>query len=81
MTTTLQKWGNSQGIRLPKKALEELHLEVGDRVEVAQEGDRLVIIPIRQTKKYDIHELVAQIPEDYEPVEVDFAPSVGAEAW
>ncbi len=81
MTTTLQKWGNSQGVRLPKKALKELHLEVGDRVEVAQEGDRLVIVPIRQMKKYDIYKLVAQIPEDYEPVEADFGPPAGAEAW
>lgn len=81
MTAVLQKWGNSQGVRLPKKTLDDLHLKVGDRVEITEEGDRLVITPVREKKKYNIAELVAKIPADYQAVEEDFGPAVGAEAW
>jgi len=41
----INKLGNSQGIRIPKKYLEQLGLKVGDRVEIKVEGDKLVIIP------------------------------------
>jgi len=34
MTTTLQAWGNSQGVRLPKSLLASLDLKSGDAVEI-----------------------------------------------
>nr|WP_319472947.1 hypothetical protein [uncultured Sphaerochaeta sp.] len=48
MKTTIQKWGNSSGIRLPKPLLQELHLDNGTRgrwrsmvsnVYIPEEGD------------------------------------------
>ena len=33
-TTKLNKWGNSQGVILPKKVCESAGFQVGDRVEV-----------------------------------------------
>jgi hypothetical protein len=30
---------------------------------------------------YDLAKLVAQIPKDYKPAEVDFGPPAGKEAW
>jgi len=43
LTTTIQKWGNSQGIRLPKAILETLSLQDDDRVEIAVENDSIII--------------------------------------
>ena len=33
-TSTLTKWGNSQGIILPKTVCDELQLKVGDKLEL-----------------------------------------------
>lgn len=37
----IQKWGNSQGIRLPKKILEMLDLKVNDTILIEEEDDCL----------------------------------------
>ena len=34
MVTKIQKWGNSQGLRLAKQVLEDAHISVGDDVDV-----------------------------------------------
>ncbi len=47
----ITKWGNSQGIRIPKKYLEQLGLKVGDKVELKVENGKLVIIPMKQKRK------------------------------
>ncbi|MFZ7988393.1 AbrB/MazE/SpoVT family DNA-binding domain-containing protein [Fusobacterium watanabei] len=31
----VQKWGNSQGIRLPKKILKDLGIGVNDKIEIS----------------------------------------------
>ncbi len=82
MLTKIQKWGNSQGLRLAKNVLEDARLEVGDEVEVAIRDDIIVIAPIRKIRgRYRLEDLVAQIPEDYHAREVDWGVPVGKEAW
>ena len=43
MYTTIQRWGNSQGLRIPKALLEALGLRENDRVELAQTADAITI--------------------------------------
>lgn len=43
MYATIQKWGNSQGIRIPKSLLEALGIRENDRVELLQERDAITI--------------------------------------
>jgi antitoxin component of MazEF toxin-antitoxin module len=47
MPVTLQKWGNSVGVRIPKPMLEQVGLKEGAQVDVQVdvqvEGDDLVI--------------------------------------
>lgn len=76
----INKWGNSQGIRIPKKYLEQLGLKVGDKVEIKVEGDKLVIIPVksRRKPKLDIHQL---FKEEYEENEEYNWGKVGKEIW
>lgn len=33
-TTTIGKWGNSMGIRIPQEFLESVHLKLGAKVEI-----------------------------------------------
>ena len=38
MTVTIQKWGNSQGIRIPKYILDELTWSENETVDLTVEG-------------------------------------------
>lgn len=81
MTAVLQKWGNSQGVRLPKKTIDDLALKIGDTVEIIEGEGRLVLMPIRKKRKHDINELVRKIPADYEQSEDGFGTPRGMEEW
>ena len=82
MKTTIQKWGNSQGLRLSKELLADVQFEVGDSVEVAARDSSLVITRFRGDRgKTDLAELVSRIPKGYKPEAVDWGSPVGREAW
>ncbi|MDP1605394.1 MAG: AbrB/MazE/SpoVT family DNA-binding domain-containing protein [Rhodocyclaceae bacterium] len=51
METKIVVIGNSQGIRLPKRLLEECHLRVNQAVRVDVDVDRLVISPARKPRE------------------------------
>lgn len=82
MITKIQKWGNSQGLRLPKQVLEEARLAVGDGVEVAARDGVIVIAPTKRIRgKLDLKALVARIPKDYKPEAMNWGTPVGREVW
>lgn len=82
MHTKIQKWGNSQGLRLAKNVLEDVRLGVGDEVDVVVRDGIIVVAPIRKIRgRYRLEDLVAEIPEDYHASEVDWGKPVGKEAW
>lgn len=81
MTATISKWGNSQGLRLPKDIVNNLHLMVGDVVNIFVENDKVIIEPIRKEKViFDINELVSKIPKNYQTSE-EIVSYVGKEEW
>lgn len=43
MEARLQKWGNSDGIRIPSSFLKSLNLKTNDKVELIQEKDKIII--------------------------------------
>ena len=60
MVTEIQKWGNGQGVHIPKALLEQLSLTIGDDVEIVIENGRIILEPARKTgQKYTIEKLVA----------------------
>ena len=82
MVTKVQKWGNSQGLRLAKHVLEEAHISVGDPVDVSTRDGVIVIAPVRRVRgKQSLHELVSRIPKNYRPKEVDWGRPIGREDW
>ena len=82
MITKVQKWGNSQGVRLSKQLLSDVEINVGDAVHVAVRDRALVVTPMRRVRGgHDLRELVRRIPKDYEPKELDWGRPVGREVW
>ena len=82
MLTKIQKWGNSQGLRLPKNILQSAQLGVGDEVQIAVQDGYIIVTPTRTIRgRYRIEDLVAGISEEHQSREVDWGAPVGEEAW
>ena len=43
MEAKIQKWGNSDGIRIPSSILKSLNLKTNDKVDLIQEKDKIII--------------------------------------
>lgn len=81
MTATISKWGNSQGLRFPKDIMKDLHLAIGDKVSILIKDNKAIIEPIKkETVKYNIEDLVSQIPSTYQASE-EFTSTFGNEEW
>ena len=82
MLGKVQKWGNSQGIRLSKKLLEVIHLNAGDEVELIAHEGTIIVTPVRRVRgRVSLESLVAEIPADYRAEEVDWGAEEGLEVW
>ncbi|MBK9708278.1 MAG: transcriptional regulator/antitoxin, MazE [Acidobacteria bacterium] len=80
MVTKIQKWGNSQGLRLAKHVLENARIALGDDVEVIV-GEEQITIKKVVRPKYNLAEMVARMPRDYRAREVSLGKPVGREEW
>ena len=74
---TIQIWGNSQGIRIPKGALAASHIGENDAVEIIAEKNTITLRKVNRPKSLD--ELFAGYHGDYQPVEFDTGADVGLE--
>ena len=81
MTTTIQKWGNSQGIRLPKHLLEMLKWSDNEKITVIAQDDHIVIEKAEPKVRKTIMELFDGYDEGYAPEEIDWGEPVGREVW
>jgi antitoxin MazE len=82
MITKVQKWGNSQGLRLSKELLSTVRIEIGDAVDVSVHDGALLITPARRVRGgLDLAQLVGRIAADYKPEGLDWGPPVGREVW
>lgn len=82
MITKVQKWGNSQGLRLSKELLSGVDIQVGDAVEVMVHEGSIVISPVQRMRgRHNLIELVQDIPEDYESQELEWGDPAGREVW
>jgi len=82
MITRIQKWGNSQGLRLSKALLSDADIGVGDAVEVALHKRALIVTPARRIRGgHNLRDLVRRIPKDYRPGELDWGTPAGREVW
>lgn len=81
MTAKISKWGNSQGLRMPKDIMETLHLHVGDDVNITILDGKVILEPIKKDiLNYDLNDLILKIPSNYKTTE-EFDTIVGKEEW
>lgn len=81
MQTTIVKWGNSQGVRLPKMLLESVNLSDNDSVEIMAEGNKIIIKKVESQCK-TIQELFQNYEGGSFKTElIDLGGPMGNEKW
>jgi antitoxin MazE len=82
MLAKIQKWGNSQGLRIAKNLLSNAQLEIGDEVDISVKEGILIVTPAKRLRGlHRLEDLVARIPKNYQPGEVGWGEPVGKEIW
>ncbi|MCA1793680.1 MAG: AbrB/MazE/SpoVT family DNA-binding domain-containing protein [Desulfotignum sp.] len=82
MFAKIQKWGNSQGLRLTKNLLADVQLNVGDEVDISVKDGTMIIAPAKRIRgRHNLNDLVNRIPESYQPSEIFWGEPVGKETW
>jgi antitoxin MazE len=80
MLAKVQKWGNSQGLRLAKQILKDADISVGDDVEVVVRKGQIVVKQASKNK-FNLAELVSRMPRNYKACEESLGKPVGKEEW
>jgi len=78
MEAVIKKWGNSLGIRIPNMIARNLSLKEGSSVEIAEEDNKVIIIP---KKEIDLESLLEAINDSNMHEEVSVDGPVGNEIW
>ena len=79
MTTTIQKWGNSQGIRIPKFLLDTVKWKADTQLVLSSNDGKIIIEKAKPRKT--IMELFENYDKEYTPNEIDWGNPVGEEIW
>ena len=80
MKSTVQKWGNSLAIRIPKSFAAEIDLSQGAEIDLILFENKIQIKPIKK-KKISLDDLLSQVTEENIHKEVDTGTPVGMEIW
>lgn len=88
MYATIQKWGNSNGLRVPKALLDAIGLKENDRVELIQSADAITIKKANPAPHKTLEErLISFYGKPIEQIsrlqaeETDWGKAEGSEAW
>jgi antitoxin MazE len=87
MKTTLQRWGNSQGIRIPKQLVDEIGVGVGSelRIRLSEDREGITIAPLRDSRpvrgRHRIEDLIAASRSDSFEGREHWKQSQGKEVW
>jgi antitoxin MazE len=80
-TQSLQKWGNSTGIRIPKKVIEKARLKTGEELSVSVQGKSIVLTPVKKTKSFTLKDMLKGVTPEDVGGEYDWSAPVGKEIW
>jgi antitoxin MazE len=80
METSVQKWGNSLALRIPKPVASELGLKSNSPVRLSLKNGKLVIVPVTK-KSFSLKKLLARVNTKNKHNEVDYGEAVGGEVW
>jgi len=77
MHVQLSKWGNSLGLRLPRSLAQQIGLDVGQRVNVTADGNRLIVEAIAPV--FRLEDLLANVTPEAMRAAFDWGHDVGVE--
>ncbi len=80
MKATIQKWGNSLALRIPKAFAEQTRIRKGSPVSLTVKSGRVIMKPLKR-RKYTLRELVSKITPQNRHPETDWGRPVGREIW
>lgn len=78
MNGTIQKWGNSHAVRLPKSILSAALIQENDVVTFSAEEDKIIITKVRRRHK-TLKERLANARDEYSFEEWDTGAPCGGE--
>jgi antitoxin MazE len=80
MIATVQKWGNSLAVRIPKTVAQDIHLRTGSSVDLTVRDGTLIVEP-KARKTYRLAQLLKQVSKRNLHAEVETGGPIGNEAW
>lgn len=80
MNTSIQKWGNSQGVRIPKMLLEAVKWSENEEITIKVDDGKLILEKAKKEKK-SIMELFENYDGEYKTNEIDWGEPEGKEVW
>lgn len=79
MITTIQRWGNSLAVRIPKPFAAQTDLTENSQVDISVDGGRIVVSPA--AREWKLEELLGGITASNAHKEISWGDRAGAEAW
>jgi antitoxin MazE len=79
MKTTIQKWGNSLAIRIPKSITKDSRVSEGSNIDILVENGKIILSPGR--KEYSLKELLKNITNENIHSEISTGDQTGGEIW
>jgi len=79
MKTTVQKWGNSLAIRIPKNITRDTRLSEGSDLNILVENGKIILSP--SAKEYSLSEILKHVTNENIHSEVSTGDQTGGEIW
>ena len=82
MYANIQRWGNSNALRLPKSILESAFLKENDKVEIIASENQIIIKKVENIHQHKtLAERLKSFEGEYEAEEWNTGETVGKEIW
>lgn len=87
MQTKIIQFGNSKGIIIPAKLINDLKLDVGDQLEIKEKNERLILEKTYDELELDLAEIFQKYEKEHGKIEklvekeVDWGKVKGEEVW
>jgi len=79
MKATIQKWGNSLAIRIPKNITKDTRVSEGSSIDIMVENGNIVLSPRKM--EYSLKELLKNITSENIHSEISTGDQIGGEIW
>ena len=79
MYITIQKWGNSLALRIPKTIAKQVNVHQGSRVDMSLSANKIVLSPTEH--EYSLSSLLKKVTGRNCHEEIRTGKAVGKEVW